>query len=254
MKINIGDILRIGSYEIIVVGFNYGNYISSKVLIEHFCCNHETVVYNYITELDEEHIIEKFILDNILYYILDGKDIMKDELQIGVNEYADISEKNKIGNISREEVKKLLIKKKLLNCFYFDITQLVDYDFLYKYAKEYKNRNYKESDVKFVLDKERNIFNTLLEKKPFNLNESNSNLNKIEWNRNIDVITFSKRYMYLYQVRPTFKKGDICIYLGKALLSNKDECFKLYLKHYAVPKFIVDVSNNKLKGEKGIII
>lgn len=251
MKIDIGDILRIGSYEILVVGFNYGNYIFSKVLIENFCCNHETIVYNYIKDLDEEHIIEKFILSNILYYILDGKDTM-DELQIGINDYVEISEKNKIGNISREEVKRLLLKKKLLNCFDFDITQLVDYDFLYNYAKDYKNRNYKERDVKFVLDKERYIFNTLLEKKPFNLNESTSNLNKIEWN--IDVMTFSKRFMYLYQVRPTFKKGDQCIYLGKALLSNKDECFKLYLKHYAVSKFIVEVSNNKLKGEKGIII
>lgn len=253
MKLEKGDILQVGTYKILVVGYpnNLTRSIRAKILEDYFDLTdwNTTKIYtNYIDNIKKSDIIEKFIYKNVCYFYLEPKECGVNQLSIDLA-FLLTKDIYKVGKYSKEEVNRFLLKKQLIYNYKYDLRDLSDTcreieEYGYQYIKE----RYDDIKVKEVLLKAREEYKKYLENpKKVSLDYlRETEFLYIQWPTS--VVTYSKRYMYLYELEPNSGNGLTVYYKGRALLSNKDECYKLFLKS---KMHRYEEKKNSLKDMKG---
>lgn len=231
MVVDKGNVYRnkITNDIVLVVGYNLES-ISLKI--------------NGITQNKKGFIIENYIGNNYLkeelnniykeelfYYYIEDKTNLISLCETVLSEI-DFDNYVYEKKISEKEVDTFVLKQRLLSNTN-GLNQFINRKELVQGISEGISNFYKENEsyLYYLLDQERIKFNNILDTKRKVLDR-----NKLEKNNKLKVktlkdllkgnffITINKRYMYLYG-----KNVNNFFYIAKALVSNKDECFKLYL-------------------------
>ena len=216
MRIDKGDVLKLGNENILVIGYMRDGIMN--YLEEHYSLNYHKIISNYLSN-------ENNLLNYVCYYYLSDD----------TTEYMSTIHKSLIGKeklikktkdkYTKKEVDNYIIKKRMLGL----IGDYTEDDFI-SYAEymtsliEMKNTYYvnNEKYIKEVLDKERVTLKEYYKGKKKITKKLLKELNNHK--RESYFITWDKNKMYLYN---SDFYGNY--FIGSTNKDNKERCFRLYL-------------------------